>query len=82
MKTANIIETSITVILVLAFIYFLANIRLLNGFLEPYFKISILIAEILILVSPRWINSEQKHLLKYCQIFIIFAFVITLLVKG
>ena len=82
MKTANIIETSITVILVLAFIYFLANIRLLNGFLEPYFKISILIAGILILVSPHWINSEQKHLLKYCQIFIIFAFVITLLVKG
>ena len=59
MKTANIIETSLTVILVLAFIYFLANIRLLNGFLEPYFKISILIAGILILVSPRWINSEK-----------------------
>ncbi|WP_283389810.1 hypothetical protein [Methanobrevibacter woesei] len=82
MKTANIIETSLTVILVLTFIYFLANIRSLNGFLEPHFKISILIAGILILVSPRWINSEKEYLLKYCQIFIIFAFVITLLVKG
>ncbi|MCI7291456.1 MAG: hypothetical protein MR504_04555 [Methanobrevibacter woesei] len=82
MKTANIIETSLTVILVLAFIYFLANIRLLNGFLEPYFKICILIAGILILVSPHWINNERGYLLKYSQIFIIFAFIITLLVKG
>ena len=82
MKTANIIETSLTVILVLAFIYFLVNIRSLNGFLEPYFKISILIAGILILVSPRWINSKNEYLLKYSQIFIIFAFIITLLVKG
>lgn len=82
MKTANIIETSLTVILVLVFIYFLVNIRSLNGFLEPYFKISILIAGILILVSPRWINSKNEYLLKYSQIFIIFAFIITLLVKG
>lgn len=82
MKTANIIETSLTVILVLTFIYFLVNIKSLNGFLEPYFKISILIAGILILVSPRWINSENGYLLKYSQIFIIFAFIITLLVKG
>lgn len=82
MKTANIIETSLTVILVLAFIYFLVNSKSLNGFLEPYFKISILIAGILILVSPRWINSENEYLLKYSQIFIIFAFIITLLVKG
>lgn len=86
MKTIDIIENGLTLILAVLFIYFLGNMYALNGYLEPYFKITAIVTGILMIASPHWdkivIKDEERDIIKICQFFVILAFIVTLIAKG